>query len=82
MSPKSLPELAELPVDKLNGVGPKKLEALTAFEIESILDLLTHYPRRYIDRTEQKSIKDLRIDEEAMVLATVKRVQRAADPQR
>ena len=72
---KSLPELAELPVTKLNGVGPEKLKALEVFEIESILDLLMHYPRRYIDRTQQSSIRDLRVDEEAMVLATVKRVQ-------
>jgi ATP-dependent DNA helicase RecG len=63
-----------LPIDKLAGVGPEKLKALNAFEIETILDLLTHYPRRYIDRTEQKSIKEMKIDEEAMVLATVKRV--------
>jgi ATP-dependent DNA helicase RecG len=72
---KSLAELAELPVTKLNGIGPDKLKALEVFEIESILDLLMHYPRRYIDRTQQSSIRDLKIDEEAMVLATVKRVQ-------
>jgi ATP-dependent DNA helicase RecG len=39
-----------------------------------VLDLLTHYPRRYIDRTHQASIRDLEVGEEAMVLARVERV--------
>src|SRR5947208_15325911 len=43
--------------------------------IETVLDLLTHYPRRYIDRTQQATIRDLKVGDEAMVLATVKRVQ-------
>ena len=72
---RTLKQLSKLDVGELKGVGAKKREALEALEIETVLDLLTHYPRRYIDRTEQKSIKDLQIDEEAMVLATVKRVQ-------
>jgi ATP-dependent DNA helicase RecG len=72
---RTLNALARIPVGELKGVGPKKLEALAVLEIETVLDLLTHYPRRYIDRTEQKSIRELKIDEEAMVLATVKRVQ-------
>ena len=71
----TLQKLDGVSVDKLSGVGPKKLEALNALEIHSILDLLRHYPRRYIDRTQQSSIRDLKIGEEAMVLATVKRVQ-------
>jgi len=72
---RTLAKLNELDVGILNGVGPKKLEALHALEIETVLDLLMHYPRRYIDRTEQRAIRDLVIGEEAMVLATVKRVR-------
>ncbi|HUR76743.1 MAG TPA: ATP-dependent DNA helicase RecG [Acidimicrobiales bacterium] len=75
MSTRTLPELAGYPVSRVPGVGEKTRDALANLEIETVLDLLTHYPRRYIDRTEQKSIRDLRVDEEAMVLATVKRVQ-------
>ncbi len=71
----TLNKLNELEVSVLKGVGAKKLEALEALEIRTVLDLLTHYPRRYIDRTEQKSIRDLKIGEEAMVLAIVKRVR-------
>ncbi|HVV38467.1 MAG TPA: ATP-dependent DNA helicase RecG [Acidimicrobiales bacterium] len=71
----SLRRLQEIDVRQLNGVGDKKRESLQILEIENVLDLLTHYPRRYIDRTQQSSIRDLKLDEESMVLATVKRVQ-------
>ena len=70
-----LAQLAEIPVTTLKGVGEKKAEALELMEIETVLDLLTHYPRRYLDRTQQAEIRDLKVGDEAMVLATVKRVQ-------
>ncbi len=41
--------------------------------IETVLDLLMHYPRRYIDRRHQSEIAALCEDEEAMVTATVQR---------
>jgi ATP-dependent DNA helicase RecG len=77
-----LGQLAKIPVTELKGVGEKKAEALVAMEIETVLDLLTHYPRRYIDRTQQATIKELRVGDEAMVLATVKRVQTRRTRQR
>ena len=58
----------------MKGVGPKKAEALDTMGITTVLDLLTHYPRRYIDRTHQVEIRDLKVGEEALVLAKVKRV--------
>ena len=39
--------------------------------IQTVLDLLTTYPRRYIDRTRQADVSDLRVGDEAAVLATV-----------
>src|SRR5579872_4480367 len=63
-----LPRLADTSVQRLSGVGPKTLDALASMGIENVLDLLTHYPRRYIDRTNQASIADLVPGEEAMVL--------------
>ena len=60
-------------MDRLNRVGPRHCEALHAIGIDSVLDLLTHYPRRYIDRTNQADIADLVDGQEAMVLATVRR---------
>ena len=77
-----LSQLAELPVTVLAGVGPKKAEALEVMEITTVLDLLTHYPRRYLDRTRQLAIRDLKLGTEALVLATVKRVQSRRTRQR
>ena len=38
-----------------------------AVGILTVLDLLQHYPRRYLDRTSQVEIHDLRVGEEAIV---------------
>ncbi|MGI9080519.1 MAG: ATP-dependent DNA helicase RecG [Acidimicrobiales bacterium] len=84
MSPtnRRLSQLAALPVTVLTGVTPKKAEALAVMEITTVLDLLTHYPRRYLDRTRQVAIRDMSVGQEAMVLATVKRVQSRRTRQR
>ncbi|MEA2829221.1 MAG: ATP-dependent helicase RecG, partial [Actinomycetota bacterium] len=75
MTGRRLAQLAAIPVGELNGVGAKKVEALAVMEIHTVLDLLTHYPRRYVDRTRQSDIADLKVGDEAVVLATVKRVK-------
>jgi len=69
-----LSQLDEIPVTVLKGVGDKKAESLSNVGIETVLDLLTHYPRRYIDRTQQAEIGALVDGDEAMVLARVKKV--------
>lgn len=75
MSGRQLAQLARLPVTELRGIGPKSAGALErAFAITSVLDLLMHYPRRYVDRTNQQPISSLAVGEQAMVLATVKRI--------
>ncbi|HEX6424340.1 MAG TPA: ATP-dependent DNA helicase RecG [Acidimicrobiales bacterium] len=71
--PISLAELAGMPVARLTGVGPRKLDGLASLGIESLLDLLTYYPRRYVDRTREARIRDLAVGEEAMVIVTVHR---------
>jgi len=77
-----LSQLAVLPVTVLEGVTPKKAEALAVMDITTVLDLLTHYPRRYLDRTRQVAIREMKVGQEAMVLATVKRVQSRRTRQR
>lgn len=74
-----LAQLANLPVSELKGVTPKRAEALTSLGIRSVLDVLTNYPRRYVDRTKQVSIRDVELGEEVVLFATVKssRVVRA-----
>jgi ATP-dependent DNA helicase RecG len=41
--------------------------------VDSVLDLVTLYPRRYVDRTNQVSIAEVAEGEQAMVLATVRK---------
>jgi ATP-dependent DNA helicase RecG len=71
---RTLTSLAQIPVEDLRGVGAAKAEALHRIEVATILDLLTYYPRRYIDRTNQARIEDLGLGEEAMVLVKVRSV--------
>ncbi len=73
--PLTLLDLDRLPVATLRGVGPKRDEALAAIDVRSVLDLLMHYPRRYIDRTRQERIADLVPGDEAMVMVEVRSVQ-------
>ncbi len=44
---------------------------LSELGIDNVLDLLTTYPRRYIDRTRQADVSDLVVGDEAAVLAEV-----------
>jgi ATP-dependent DNA helicase RecG len=63
-----------MPVTRLKGVGERKAEGLAAVDVENLLDLLTYYPRRYVDRTNEARVRDLVVGEEALVLVTVQRV--------
>jgi len=77
-----LGQLAAISVGELKGVGEKKIGSLAEMGIHTVLDLLTHYPRRYVDRTNQAAIATLKPGDEAMVLGTVKRVQSRRTKQR
>ncbi len=67
----TLRDLRGIDVGRLNGVGDKKRKALSTAGVESLADLLTFYPRRYIDRTKERSIAEMVEGEEAMALVTV-----------
>ena len=85
---KSLAELPDVGVRELrsaqrnlrvtsgNKTAKTRADALEEMGIFSLLDLLTHYPRRYLDRTTQVPVQDLKEGDEATVLATVRRVRR------
>ncbi len=72
--PKPLARLADLPVSKLNGVGEAKAKGLTAVGVVTLFDLLTYYPRRYLDRTREARIRDLVVGEEAMVVVRIESI--------
>ena len=71
-----LAQLAELPVTVLKGVGPTVEADLEALGIATVLDLLTHYPRRYIDGTRLLPLRDIAVGDTASVLAEVRAVRR------
>ena len=77
----TLRQLSERGVAELRGVGPKKVVALHEVGVDSILDLLTTYPRRWVDRTEEARVIDLVPGREALVLVTVRSVSRRTHPQ-
>lgn len=72
---RDLLSLASIPVSRLKGVGEKKTKALSEIGIETVFDILTYYPRRYVDRTRQVALSELAVGEEALVLARVRRCQ-------
>ena len=59
------------PVSVLESVSERKAARLAEFGVESVLDLVTTYPRRYIDRTRQADVSGLQVGDEAAVLASV-----------
>jgi ATP-dependent DNA helicase RecG len=63
--------LGDVPVDKLRHIGEKRAAALESMGIANVFDLLTVYPRRYIDRTRQVDLSDLSVGDEAAIFAEV-----------
>ncbi len=58
-------------INYLKGVGPKRGATLKKNGISTIGELLRHYPRRYLDRTTIKSIEDLRVSDQAVIIGKV-----------
>jgi ATP-dependent DNA helicase RecG len=73
--PLTYADLAALPLSAINALKskPKKVAALGSLGVESVLDLLSYYPRRHIDRSRQLAIRDLETGDEAMVVGEVVR---------
>jgi len=54
--------------------GPPAADVLAeGLDIRTVRDLLHHYPRRYIDRSQVATIRELRVGQEGTVIARVKR---------
>ena len=56
--------------------------ALMSPPIETVLDLLQHYPRRYHDRTRHADIAELEVGEQATIVAEVRKVSSRPTRQR
>jgi ATP-dependent DNA helicase RecG len=69
------PSRVSAPVTDLRGAGPRLAAAAAELGIETIGDVLLHVPRDYRDRTRLGLLGELRIGEEATVLAEVHSVR-------
>ena len=76
MSALTLRDYSALGVERLKGVGDKKQAALAEMGIRTVHDLLTTYPRRWVDRTNECRVSDLRPGVETLVLVTVRSIQK------
>ncbi len=74
MTALALRDLADIDVGRLKGVGDKKRSSLALLGVENLLDLVTFYPRRWVDRSNEARIADLVPGTEALVLVTVRSV--------
>jgi ATP-dependent DNA helicase RecG len=74
--PITLRELSTIDVSRIRGVAERKRAALAEFGITTVLDLLTTYPRRWVDRTREARLADLVPGDEALVLVEVRSVRR------
>ena len=72
---RTLRQLTDIPVTRLRGLGDQKAAALASIGIQTVFDLLTTYPYRYIDRSRRVDLAELAVGDEAVVLATVGRVR-------
>ena len=70
-TPLTLRELDAIDVSRLNGVGPQRRAALADIDVATVFDLLTYYPRRYVDRTAQAPISEAAVGVEITVVAEV-----------
>ncbi|HEY3843995.1 MAG TPA: DEAD/DEAH box helicase, partial [Acidimicrobiales bacterium] len=73
--PRSLRDLSLRQVSVLKSVSDRKAAQLSEWGVTTVLDLLTTFPRRYIDRTVQADVSGLAVGAEAAVLAEVRRVR-------
>ncbi len=71
------PEHLKIPVTRVKGVGPRQAEVLEAskFAITSVQDLLQHYPRRHLDFSDQKSIREVGVGDEVTIIGEITKVQ-------
>jgi len=69
--PITLAELRDKNFESFKGIGEKREADLRALEVESVLDLLMYYPRRWVDRTQECRVRDLLAGVNALVVVDV-----------
>jgi len=73
--PITLVELSEKLISELKSVGAgKRAENFAKFGITNLLELLTHYPRRWVDRTREAPIAEAAEGVDVLVIGELKTV--------
>jgi ATP-dependent DNA helicase RecG len=67
---------------EIPGVGPKVARALAELGVESLADLVQHYPARHEDLSNVKRISDLRVGEKATVIGRIMGIRPVGRPVR
>ncbi len=62
-------------IQTLPGVGPARAEQMARLGVETIRDLIYHFPRRYDDFGQLKQINQLTLDEEVTVVGVVRKAE-------
>jgi ATP-dependent DNA helicase RecG len=70
------------PILVIGGWAKRYVDPLRGIGIETVADLLHHYPRTYIDRSRVAEIGDLKPKQEATFIGTVKKVTTSRLPHR
>ena len=66
----------DLPVTKVKFVGAAVATRLKRLGIETVGDLLFHFPHRYLDLSKIRKIAELRVGENVTVLGEIKQIKR------
>ncbi len=69
------PEALGRPLSEIEGVTANVARRLKAFGLETVGDLIEHFPRRYEDFRDRKAIRDLKVGEEATIRGEVVRIR-------
>ena len=72
-APLTLRDLDQIGLERIKGIGDRARAALESFGVYSVLDLLETYPRRYIDRTNMATLRDLQLGVDTLVMVHVER---------
>ncbi len=73
-------DIAEIDVQFVKGVGPRYKTMLANIGIESVENLLRHYPRRHIDFSDKVKISSLSPGQEVTIIGTIKSVNAFQSP--
>lgn len=68
------PAALNAPVNVLTGIGPRYAQTLSHLGIQTLRDMLYHFPRRYDDYTQLKPINRLKYGEEVTIIGSVQSI--------